>query len=219
MVPVLRYLTNDNNRLDPPDQFFNANDENYTAVNIIIENARGKHPQLFRLFGTGIKRILRREITPHHLGHAEWGLGRPRKSAPKRKGPIMSRLMQEEVSPPPRQAAVVAKRKLTPILKQAKIVLERVTKKKTPPPKKAKLPAHLRRDYNVDLDASPGPSTSQQSLAPRDPWRTAQPPRGPTPPARPPAAWGASFLKEIEEDEKRRDADKAKRDAKRGRKE
>src|SRR5277367_5060367 len=117
----------------------------------------------------------------------------------------MSRLMQEEV--PPRQAAVVAKRKLTPILKQAKIVLERVPSKKKSPPKKAKLPAHLRRDYNVDLDAEeykPGPSTSQRQRAPapRDPWRTALPPRGPTPPARPPAAWGASLLKEIEEEEK-----------------
>src|SRR5277367_2803488 len=196
MVPVLRYLTNNNNRLDPPDKFFNANDENYTAVNIIIENARGNHPQLMRLFGTGIKRILRREITPHQLGRAEWGLcGRPKKSPPKRKGgPIMSRLMQEVPSPP----RVVAKRKLTPILKQAKIVLERVTKKKTPPPKAAKLPAHLRRDYNVDLDASPGPSTSQRPpLAPRDPWHTVQLPRGPTPPARPP--WNAAFLKELEE--------------------
>src|SRR5277367_6564440 len=121
----------------------------------------------------------------------------------------MPRLMQEEVSSPspPR---VVAKRKLTPILKQAKIVLERVTKKKTSPPKAA-LPAHLRRDYDVDLDASPaGPSTSQRQrrLAPvlRDPWHVALPPRGPTPPARPP--WGASsFLKKIEEEEKRRDAD------------
>src|SRR5277367_5926328 len=219
MVPVLRYLTNDNNRLDPPDKFFNANDENYAAVNIIIENARGKHPQLMRLFGTGIKRILRREITPHQLGRAEWGLfGRPKKSPPKRKGgPIMSRLMQEVPPPPP-------PRKLTPILKQAKIVLERVTKKKTSPPKKATLPAHMRRDYNVDLDAeeyNPGPSTSQRQRRPapvlRDPWHSAQPPRGPTPPARPP--WGASFMKEIEEEEKRRDADKAKRDAKRAKKE
>ena len=216
MVSVLRYLTNNNNRLEPPDQFFNAHDENYTAVNIILESARGKNRQLFRLFGDGIKRILRREM-PSHQRPTELKRGRPRVYSP-HQGPIMSRLMQEVPPALPRQAAVVAKRKLTPILKQAKIVLERVPSKKKSPPKKAKLPAHLRRDYNVDLDAeeyNPGPSTSQRQR-PRDPWHTAMPPRGPTPPARPPAAWAACFLKEFEE-EKRLNADKAKRDAKRER--
>src|SRR5277367_2233911 len=67
LVRVLRYLTNNNKRLSPPDQYFNAHDENYAAVNIILESARAKNRQLYRHFGDGIKRILRREMPAHQL--------------------------------------------------------------------------------------------------------------------------------------------------------
>ena len=84
---------------------------------------------------------------PHRLP-AELEFGRPRIHSPRpsrqgsAQGSIMSRLMREEPPTPPparitppRPASAAAKRKLEPILNQAKIKLERLpsTKKKSPP--------------------------------------------------------------------------------------
>src|SRR5277367_5505609 len=60
MAKVLKYFVIDSTHLNTVEQQFISNARNLEAAQIIVEFAR-EHPELYRHFGNGVKKILRKE--------------------------------------------------------------------------------------------------------------------------------------------------------------
>src|SRR5277367_4041855 len=83
---VLKYFVIDNTRLKTVEQQFISNARNLEAAQIIVEYAR-EHPELYRHFGLGAKKILRKEY-----GH---NVPESLKKPSGRKRPIYERVMHD----------------------------------------------------------------------------------------------------------------------------
>src|SRR5277367_483025 len=86
MGHVLKYFVIDNTRLKTVEQQFISNARNLEAAQIIVEYAR-EHPELYRHFGLGAKKILRKEY-----GH---NVPESLKKPSGRKRPIYERVMHD----------------------------------------------------------------------------------------------------------------------------
>src|SRR5277367_1772885 len=115
MVKVLKYFVIDNTHLNSAEQQFNASAANTEGAQIIIEFAK-EHPEIFRHFGKGIKKLLRKEYAPRNVPEA-LRIQHGRKA---KQRPIYERVMHDQpiIAPMP----------------EARVILERIRRHVTPPP-------------------------------------------------------------------------------------
>src|SRR5277367_5598147 len=116
MGQVLKYFVIDSAHLKTVEQQFIANAKNLEAAQIIVEFAR-EHPELYRHFGFGVKKVLRREYGHNVPDSLKKHQGR------KAERPIYERVMHDQ--------PIIAPMPDRPLLPEARVILERI-KQRTP---------------------------------------------------------------------------------------
>src|SRR5277367_2000118 len=115
MARVLRYFVINSTHLNTIEQQFILNAKNLEAAQIIVQFAR-EHPELYRYFGNGVKKILIKEYghnVPESLRKQQG-----RKAKPKAGRPIYERVMHDQpiIAPMPEARVVLERmRQRTPI--------------------------------------------------------------------------------------------------------
>src|SRR5277367_2678387 len=115
MGHVLKYFVIDNTRLKTVEQQFISNARNLEAAQIIVEYAR-EHPELYRHFGNGAKKILRKEYGHNVPESLKKQYGR----RPDVERPIYERVMHDQPIIAPRPERHIAP------MPEARVVLERI---------------------------------------------------------------------------------------------
>src|SRR5277367_2389505 len=113
MGHVLKYFVIDNAHLKTVEQQFISHAKNLEAAQIIVEFAR-EHPELYRHFGNGVKKVLRREYGHNVPEPLRKQHGRKAKAG----RPIYERVMHDEpiIAPMPEARVVLERiRQRTPI--------------------------------------------------------------------------------------------------------